>query len=669
MKASKRIILLAAFVVLSLAAHAQQFDWVKSYTGTDRPSMTDNYIVDQVSDNDGNLYILGQCSPNALFDGQTLVPIHHDNRNCIMIAKISTIGELLWHKSIASKGVNGAHKIKMMTDNSIMCMVSFDMRDSLYYLDTLLVNADNVLMPTDSMDTRGVSAFINLDFDGNLLSQDFLSQVLIDNKGNMLTSALVYSSGIDKYLAENVMSTSFDIDEAGNIYLFKVCGDIVYGHCDTCASGFIDYSFENGMLSGVKLLLNGQSAFTINADHIKNWNLLLMKFSPHFNELQNYKYVFENETGSCYPLRTYIQEEAGDIYLYGCMRANDDETASATVTGNRNLHFSRNKTEEGFLIKYSTDFNPIFLTQINMQSDTAMNQFNTSNINSIAFDSESVFLLSTIGGDGISNYNVSVNGTTIDVMNPNTILNTAFFTRLNKNNGSLLSYGKIISAGGSSAEAPVLNMKNNIVVNNNRVFFQILYNGVTDNSSNDSNLAGMGVAIFDYEGHPIKLVEYYGTSNVEKTPTYLCFYDSILYLTGYSKGDLRLGNSNISSTGNSTAYLAKYTDTAFMTPYVYTGDTGNVNITLVEGGNAFVAYPNPFRQRVTIESSETLTATAWLTDLTGRREQVRLTADGNGRYTLDLTARPQATYLLSLTTASGKTHTVRLMKMSDIFTR
>ena len=40
-----------------------------------------------------------------------------------------------------------------------------------------------------------------------------------------------------------------------------------------------------------------------------------------------------------------------------------------------------------------------------------------------------------------------------------------------------------------------------------------------------------------------------------------------------------------------------------------------------------------------------------------------------GQYTLDLTSRPQATYLLTWTTASGKTHTVRLMKMSYIFTR
>lgn len=49
------------------------------------------------------------------------------------------------------------------------------------------------------------------------------------------------------------------------------------------------------------------------------------------------------------------------------------------------------------------------------------------------------------------------------------------------------------------------------------------------------------------------------------------------------------------------------------------------------------------------------------------REQVRLTPDAPGHYTLDLTYRPQATYLLTLTTADGHQHTVRLLKQSDIF--
>ena len=136
----------------------------------------------------------------------------------------------------------------------------------------------------------------------------------------------------------------------------------------------------------------------------------------------------------------------------------------------------------------------------------------------------------------------------------------------------------------------------------------------------------------------------------------------------------------MSPTGNSMAYIAKYVDTSFMTPYVPRDttntdpiDTDNVSITLVEGGNAFVAYPNPFRQSVRIKvqggqlKEHNGTVTAILTDLSGRREEVRLTPDAPGQYTLDLTSRPQATYLLTLTTASGQRHTVRLLKQSDIF--
>ena len=138
-----------------------------------------------------------------------------------------------------------------------------------------------------------------------------------------------------------------------------------------------------------------------------------------------------------------------------------------------------------------------------------------------------------------------------------------------------------------------------------------------------------------------------------------------------------MADTTLNPSGNTLAYIAKYVDTSFMTPYVYTGpqDTGDVRIKVVEDGNAFVAYPNPFRQRVTIEIEnsklkiENGVAKAWLTDMQGRREEVRLTPAGNGKYTLDLTSHPQATYLLTLTTATGKTHTLRLLKQSDIFSR
>ena len=162
--------------------------------------------------------------------------------------------------------------------------------------------------------------------------------------------------------------------------------------------------------------------------------------------------------------------------------------------------------------------------------------------------------------------------------------------------------------------------------------------------------------------------------------------DSILYITDYvANAHAQFGDITFNGeTGYNYAVVAKYIDTAFMTPYVHTGDTGNVRIVLAENDSWIAAYPNPFRQRVTIQIENSKLKTengivpAILTDLTGRREEVRLTPSGhssnnaitqssNHIYTLDLSSRPQATYLLTLTTADGKQHTVRLLKQSDIF--
>ena len=77
-------------------------------------------------------------------------------------------------------------------------------------------------------------------------------------------------------------------------------------------------------------------------------------------------------------------------------------------------------------------------------------------------------------------------------------------------------------------------------------------------------------------------------------------------------------------------------------------------------------------------------ATAWLTDMQGRCEDVRLVPQGhssnntltqssNQTYTLDLTTTQTFRHsgnqaiLLTLTTADGKQHSIRLLKQSDIF--
>ncbi len=135
--------------------------------------------------------------------------------------------------------------------------------------------------------------------------------------------------------------------------------------------------------------------------------------------------------------------------------------------------------------------------------------------------------------------------------------------------------------------------------------------------------------------------------------------------------DATFGDIHFSTNGLQYAYIAKYVEPALMLPY--TGDTGDVNIMLTPDVGVFTAYPNPFRQRVNIkiENAELKAVngrvTAMLTDITGRSEEVPLATQGDGQYVLDLTARPQASYYLTLTTADGCQHTVQLLKQSDRF--
>ena len=254
--------------------------------------------------------------------------------------------------------------------------------------------------------------------------------------------------------------------------------------------------------------------------------------------------------------------------------------------------------------------------------------------------------------------------------------NNVLWVRIDRSGFGLISYGVAKSSLFTCFEKlPVC-----LSIHNNRVFSQLKY--VSDITVNDSTIEnnnspgyGMGAFVWDCEGHELGFYEF-SPNAFSDAPGQTLAIDSTLFFTGQIFSNANFDTILLSANGQSMAYIAKYVDTSFMTPYVprdttHTDpiDTGSVRITVVGDEGAFVAYPNPFRQKVTIEvqGGEPLTETAWLTDLSGRREEVRLTPIGSGQYSLDLTSRPQATYLLTLTTADGRQHTVRLLKQSDIF--
>ena len=101
-------------------------------------------------------------------------------------------------------------------------------------------------------------------------------------------------------------------------------------------------------------------------------------------------------------------------------------------------------------------------------------------------------------------------------------------------------------------------------------------------------------------------------------------------------------------------------------------DTSDVDMVLYTSPDApFPQYETcrfPYHQRYNMKVSGSAlqshdgVVTAWLTDMQGRREEVVLTPTGPDQYTLDLTNRPPAAYLLTVTTADGRELTFRLMR-------
>ena len=334
---------------------------------------------------------------------------------------------------------------------------------------------------------------------------------------------------------------------------------------------------------------------------------------------------------------------------------------------------TENSLEYSVLLKYDSVLNPQWLFQLDYENNSNNHElWNCYLFNALSIDENGdVYCLGRIW----SLHQEQIYRT--DTFNIN-VRNGIFFARLDKNTGRALSIGEVRSY---RTMVPQLLEHIEIATNNNLVIAQISYQqNIHIQDSVITNSRSTGFFVWDKDGHEVQFIDYNSPSPTND-PRGNILRDSILYLSGRMNGGGTFGNHTLPS-GEDRAYVLKYVDTFFATPYVYVepDDTtnhggGEVRITVVGDEGAFVAYPNPFRQRVNIGIEngdlriENGVAKAWLTDIQGRREEVRLTPAGNGKYTLDLTSRPQATYLLTLTTATGKTHTLRLLKQSDIFSR
>ena len=696
----KRIILVALLIVSACAANAQRFDWVKSYSGQEPSGYTFNYIVGSVTDSHGNLYVAGQFAKGATIDGQDLLPFTPYGSQCnttlnAAIVKFSPDGQIMWKKVLhANQGFPCTiDEIHLVGDTALYVESLVDIIPTgndayLYFYDTLITSDDTSFMiAADSLGSGVATAFSIMDLDGNFLEHHFLQIAWIDSNGAVIT--------MDRFGGINPESTSridnqafpggpFGVDSDGNIYIGQVPTDII-----ALLDGW--YSIENGKLSGVLIMVNGHSRFTFypeNRPSVSNYRIL--KFSPHFDNLIQYQYVFADTSFWDNDVPTegrLLMDSENNIYL--CQTVyNDIRRGSGRVSlnGASDMAFEGKEATMGFMIKYNSHLEPQYIRQIDYQN-TSNNGYYNYYFHDMAIDedSNSVFVIATVAND-VPTDSMYVDGVQLDANN------NALFLRFDKNTGRYLSHGIVPTNKYSNFYGTIHNT--NVMCKNNRVFALPTFQNNIQWQNNEINIEqykwGKGLFIWDYAGDPIQYIDFNSISSQSEPGTALVLHDSILYVCGYSRFSMTVADTTLNPSGNTLAYIFKYVDTSFMTPYVSPRDTGDVRITVVGDEGAIVAYPNPFRQRVTIRIEngelrmENGVATAWLTDMQGRCEDVRLVPQGhssnntltqssNQTYTLDLTTTQTFRHsgnqaiLLTLTTADGKQHTIRLLKQSDIF--
>ncbi len=811
----KHLLLLSILLAASLPAFSQHFDWVKTFVGQDVNHQRSNEIIGSVVDSEGNLYILGHFGPGADMDGMNLLPITTTKRS-VLIAKISTQGELLWHKCINNRlNDDYGHDIRMVGDSAIMVMVSFNLPywndpadfERLYYLDTLLTEDNGYLVNTDSIGSYTVNGFITFNFSGDVLEQYFLQVTLLDNDGHVFPSSEYHPERADTRILSNEL---FNIDNEGNIYVCRSASDRKQWTCDTCPNGFVEYSVENGGVSGLRILVSGtdkdgtQKLYLYPNNQQYGWGQMIIVFSPHFGNIFDHIYLFDTIESNT-DVRPYTYLNSIDIDL----EKNIYLTLSSTESGGQEVpyrirltnsnglywHSPVENNSDGCVIKLNPTLHPVFVKQLDCTVDPT-GWSKAYSMNSVSFDTatNTFFVLGSVTRDELfsttNRVYITYDNDTLDLRN------NLYWIRLDMDEGRLISYGKV----GSTVYTGLSTDRHyEMVTQNNRVITQFMAqrNYIFQDSviAIGSSSSTSGFMIWDYDGHELLYMDYNaeGWGNMFNVVE---LADSVLYLGGSLYSSATFGNYNVSSSANSMAFIAKYVDPSFMTPYVYNDpraeqaiewnqelsfmitdtpvtltatatsglpvsyrcadtsvaringntllllsngtttvtayqngneygyypatpvtktltvanvgipaveeaqiktypnptsgqvtidlaslppiqpvvrDSSDIQVTLSDEAGAFVKYGNPFRQKVNIQVEsgelkvESGVATAWLTDMQGRREEVRLTPAGNGKYTLDLTSRPQATYLLTLTTANGKTHTIRLLKQSDIF--
>ncbi|MCQ2282692.1 MAG: T9SS type A sorting domain-containing protein [Bacteroidales bacterium] len=413
--------------------------------------------------------------------------------------------------------------------------------------------------------------------------QHFLQLALVDSTGHIMSRGDFQGyEPLMNIIADGSLSRDlFNVDKYGNIYLCRQAYDIfTYDDGRTL-------SVQDGTIAALKIYVDGQPTHTIYPDQRYNkWNHIVMKFSPDFDSLYWSHYIFKADSnynthilGTSYVTSINIDNDDNFYITLNCSQARDSIINKANIPLNKSdslfFHFRHSELWHGCMIAFNQSQEPIYIRKLTY-GDTSCTTSHSHSFFSTAIDEEScsIFLLgkATFGDrfNSIPSAQFSIGGDSLDLRY------NAFWCRLDKTTGRLLSYGKarsdvLTTISGSAGGASGICTLTNLVVHNNRVISEVHYQ--RDISFLDTTIMmastdwGLGMMMWDYDGNEIGYVDFQSNS-----PTNLCgsmlLQDSVLYLAGTLTSDADLGEHHIYGSGAGRAFVAKYVDTAFMHPYV-----------------------------------------------------------------------------------------------------
>ena len=713
MKKNKLLIFLVLLLV-PFISHAQYFDWVQTYTGGEAADYTStNCIKQSVTDSAGNVYFIGVCSVDAGIDNNRFLPFtpygSYWNTPSIVIGGITPDGNLKWSKAVNS---NNSFKtlfghIQLVGDSAVACFVNMvslyanSINAYTFFLDTLfrlcyydsngtLVYGQNLVYNGDTLDyarTRVVSAYFLMDYNGNVKETHWLSVAPLDTNGNLFVHNGIYWNH-PLYSDDS----PFIIDNEGNIIIVRTMKEdaIVY---DSTEGRNIHYEISSPMVSGLRFYVDGKRYFDVPLPDVRPStglrNYQILKFSPHFEELLASQFLFEPTPEHLDTISSQVVinglkcDSHNNVFLSGYsitdvpfIRSGDSVSLTIGGSDSLDLLFRCFDRSRGFLIKYDSALNPLYLKQLDRVTDDipTSDDYYKEFLWPMEFDDTGNIVIFEGARALYDTVNTHYYYDSTDVTARSSVM-----LRIDPEDGRLISKGKeikaeVVTAGGFSSADIV-----DFAAKNNRVIWQVKYRWWLDFAGERYEKAeatqwGMGFAVWDYDGNELCFVDYGTNGGSRHVTSSACLVDSVLYLTGMlASGGAQFGDVTVYNSGSSQSFIARYVDTAFMHPYVHHGDLQDIQLVVRGGEPVATVYPNPCAQRVTVDwDGDEPPVAATVTDITGRAYSVALTAAGaghsdsgaktTGRYTIDFSSLPAANYLLTLTTPSGHRVTTRLLK-------